>query len=442
MGAVVPTRRLLLLAGFGPVLSVAVLFVDLSLWFVGLGYICAIIFVAIYDARTGLARRHLKIDPEPPSVLHVGETGSLGLRIAATGRGASAFVEILCDADERVEKPAPANIQLDTEGNGELTVPLRPVRRGTAHIESIWCRWEGPFGLTLRTSRQKVDLEIPVLPNIPAVQRAALLLDRRGARAGDKPQLMAGAGSEFDALREYVAGLDRRSIDWKHSARHWKLISKEYKTEQNHNVVLAIDCGHVMREPIASIPKVDHAINAALIVAYQALREGDRIGVFGFDAEPRVISLPRSGDKAFARIQHTLAALDYSLSEPNFTFCMTRLMGELREPSIILVISDFLDSVSAELMVESLTHLAKRHLVLFAALSDPELAATADVEPDDYSGMVRSVVAEDLIRQRNAVLTRLRRAKVDAFDAFPRQLDVQLLTRFVAIKERATFIQT
>ena len=162
-------------------------------------------------------------------------------------------------------------------------------------------------------------------------------------------------GSEFEALRDFATGLDRRSIDWKHSARYHKLIAKEYKIEQNHNLILAIDCGHVMREPVDGVPKLDHAINAALLLAYQALREGDRVGIYGFDAEPRVYLPPRAGRESFARVQRTLSELEYSLKEPNFAFSFTRLMTELRQPSIIIVLSDFLESVSAELMVENNT---------------------------------------------------------------------------------------
>ena len=73
----------------------------------------------------------------------------------------------------------------------------------------------------------------------------------RDAAAGLKAQLERGDGAEFHALREFQPGMDRRAIDWKQSARHGKLLAKEFRTERNHHMVLAIDTGRLMCEPLA-----------------------------------------------------------------------------------------------------------------------------------------------------------------------------------------------
>ena len=79
---------------------------------------------------------------------------------------------------------------------------------------------------------------------------------------GIKAQQQKGEGAEFEALREYVPGLDSRFIDWKHSARHRKLLCKEFRTERNHQVIMAFDTGYLMLEPVEGITRLDHAINA------------------------------------------------------------------------------------------------------------------------------------------------------------------------------------
>ena len=71
---------------------------------------------------------------------------------------------------------------------------------------------------------------------------------------GSKVQRQQGDGSEFDALRDYAPGMDPRSIDWKHSARHRSLLSKEFQTERNHQIVLAFDTGQLMSEHLGAIP--------------------------------------------------------------------------------------------------------------------------------------------------------------------------------------------
>jgi uncharacterized protein (DUF58 family) len=85
---------------------------------------------------------------------------------------------------------------------------------------------------------------------------------------GLKVERFLGDGSEFEALREFVPGLDHRAIDWKASARHRKLLCQEFRAERNHQVVLAVDGGQLMAEPVGGVPKLDHAINAAILLGW------------------------------------------------------------------------------------------------------------------------------------------------------------------------------
>ncbi len=82
-------------------------------------------------------------------------------------------------------------------------------------------------------------------------------------------------------------GLDSRFIDWKHSARHRKLLCKEFRTERNHQIVMAFDTGYLMLEPVDGITRLDHAINAGLMLAWVSLQGGDLVGTYGFDAAVR-----------------------------------------------------------------------------------------------------------------------------------------------------------
>ena len=84
------------------------------------------------------------------------------------------------------------------------------------------------------TRRITLDRAIDVLPNVRGVQSAALQFFAREAIFGIKVQPQKGEGTEFEALRDYAPGLDNRFIDWKHSARHRKLVCKEFRTERNH----------------------------------------------------------------------------------------------------------------------------------------------------------------------------------------------------------------
>jgi uncharacterized protein (DUF58 family) len=304
----------------------------------------------------------------------------------------------------------------------------------------LWLRWTGPYGLMRIQSKLPLEAKLRVVPNIRAVRAAAIALMRQDSSFGIKDQRQLGDGSEFDALRDYQPGFDRRAIDWKHSARHRRLVCKEFRSERNHQIILALDTGHLMREPIGGIPRLDHAINAALLLSYASLKGGDRVGLYGFDARVRLQATPVGGVDRFPRLQRMTAELDYAAEETNFTLGLTLLAQQLQRRSLIVLFTDFVDTVTAELMVENLGRLSGRHLVLFVTLQDPELKALVEAAPDSIPGsmdaVARSVVADELRKERMVVFERLRRLGVQCLEAPYNRVGTDLINRYLAIKQR------
>jgi uncharacterized protein (DUF58 family) len=288
----------------------------------------------------------------------------------------------------------------------------------------------------VRQRVQPLDLDIPVVPNVRAVRDVALRLTTIDAPFGIKAQKQQGDGSEFDALRDYVPGLDRRSIDWKHSARHRALVCKEFRTERNHQIVLAFDTGHLMSEPMVGIPKLDHAINAGLMLTYMSLRGGDRVGLFGFDAIVRHATAPVGGMHNFWRLQQASSQLSYCQDETNFTLGLTNLLGRLNRRSLVILMTEFVDTVTAELMVDNLKRLSGRHLVIFVTLRDTDLSETVDADPHAFSDVARAVIADDFVRERTIVLERLRRLGVHCIDAPAEAISMELVNRYLLIKRQ------
>ena len=445
-----PTTRLLMLLAAGPVVATLLVLLDDRLWILAAALIAAVLLLAVADGFMGLRPDQLNVGVRPPATLPVGlapdpdraaephaESAALRLEFSAPPTGGRPQIEGLLDVNDLLEPPPSFTFRLKEDGRIAFDAPLSPRRRGEARVERLWLRWTGPLGLSWNGKVAPLDIVIPAIPDIRGVRRAAIELDRRSALYGLKPQTMGGDGAEFDALRDYHPGMDRRGVDWKRSAKHRKLLVKEFQAERNHNIVLAIDSGYLMREPLMGAPKLDHAVNAALTLAYQGLAEGDRVGVFGFDAQVRLFHPPRPGKSAFPALQKALSTLDYAVEETNFTLGLTRLAQSLDRRSIIILMTDFLDTVAAELMIETLAHLSSRHLIVFAALKDAELERKAFGPPEDATELARAVAAAELLRERRLVLSRLRHLGVDAIDVTPADLDSALLSRFLRARRRS-----
>lgn len=431
-----PTLRAVALFALGLPVALLPALVDARLWTLWLAFVVVAVVVTAADAALGLPRRRLAVAVDVPGTLYIGEADPMEVRLSAAGWPRAMHAELLTELGERLVPQPLRRVRVPPGQPGATHVRLAPRRRGTARIHAVWIRWRGPLGLVERSVRHALDREVAVVPNIRAVRSAAIQLHTHHTLPGLKAQRFVGAGSEFDALTEYRRGLDPRAMDWKASARHRKLVCREFRAERNHQVVLAFDTGHLMGEPVEGVPKLDHAINSGLLLAYYSLRAGDRVGLLAFDDQVRRYIEPRGGVRAIHALQQRISDIEYGEAETNFTLGLTHLVGRLKRRSLVVVLTDFVDTVTAELMVDNIGRLSRRHVVVFVSLADPTLHAETRARPVDLHAMHRAVVAEDLLQERRRVVVGLQRRGVFCIDAPPGGVSSQLINRYLEIKRR------
>jgi len=430
-----PTRRAIVAMALGAPLALAVALIQPSYWIVAVAWAAMILAACLADAVLSAPRDRTSLSVQAPGSLPTAGRGAMTLRVAFERR-APMRVEVSAETGARLASAperAGATVQ---SGEAEAAFDLTPVRRGEGTLERIWARWQGPLGLVWKQVSERPDQTVAITPNVAAVKDEAIRLFARDALFGLKAQLETGEGSEFHALRELTQGMDRRAVDWKRSARHGKLLAKEFRTERNHPVIFAIDTGRLMCEPLLGVPRIDLAINAALLMAFVSLKLGDRVGFFGFDARPHLFSGPTSGAHAFPILQRLAARLDYSTEETNYTLGLTQLGAALERRSLIVVFTDFADTTSAELMLENVGRLLKRHLVLFVVFRDEELESITRREPIDPEAVSRAVTAEALLRERDLVIARLIRMGAHIVDAPSAAIGPALLSAYIDLKRR------
>ncbi|NSX53294.1 DUF58 domain-containing protein [Sulfitobacter sp. 1151] len=377
-------------------------------------------------------RGRVPVEAGAPTELFVGETGHLSLRVYRSAYGLGARVPWPRGLD------GPSDIEFETaeDGSGIANVPMRAVRRGVCTISHIWLRWPSRLQLLEFTPKMKVDLSVGVVPNIRPVQSGEITTHVQSTLYGVKENRLVGEGSEFHQLREFVQGMDIRSIDWKRSARYQTLMAKDMQSERNHHVIIALDNGHLMREEIGGLPKIDHAVNAGLAVAWAAAIGGDQVGLYAFDARPRIFTPPEPGRLAFARLRSRTAELEYMSVESNHTLAMAELNARTPRRSLIVVFSDFVDTTTAELLVENVSVLAKRHVIIFVALRDPDLVAMANAAPDTLDDVATLVSAGQMQNERQLVMEKLNRLGVTVIDSDPKAVTAKLISTYLDIKAR------
>ena len=387
------------------------------------------------DALLSPRRRGLRWELFTPEVLYIGRAEALALSVTIpSSRPLVCEVSLELSADLAPQGNAHGHISAEAF---EFEWDLVPRRRGTVEVEWATIKFTSPFGLWDWFVEVPLECELPVLPDLPAVQATAIRFFSDPAfRAGLKIERYKGDGTEFEALRDFAVGDDQRAIDWKASARHRSLLARQYRAERNHQICIAVDTGHLMSEPIEGIPKLDHALNAGLLLAYVCLASGDRVGFFSFDSKPGPGLPPAGGMNTMAALKQVTTTLDYSTDETNFTLGLTSLAQRLKRRSLIILLTDFVDTVTAELMMENIGRISRRHLIVFVSLRDPLLQEELRHPPTTVESLNRSVVARDFLRAREVVHGRLRTAGVHPLDVVPSQVGPELINRYLDIKRR------
>jgi len=248
-----PTRAAVFAAALGlPVTLLLALFVP-DLWLIGAAWVAAILGLMGLDVLLSASIKRMEPDIDAPSSGYIGKDYDLRVTTEfGTGIQPRSPEQRLSANDRLTIQPIIA--QAGVGDGGMLSLfSLRTELRGMAVLERIWTRWQGPLGLVWRQRIDPLDQEIPVTSDTQMVRDTAAEIFTKDANIGQKLQRLRGEGTEFDGLTEWLPGMDNRSIDWKHSARHGTLLSREFRTERNHNIVFAFDTGHLMAEEVENV---------------------------------------------------------------------------------------------------------------------------------------------------------------------------------------------
>lgn len=319
---------------------------------------------------------------------------------------------------------------------GQLATTFRVPVRGKHEFGPIWLRLTGSLGMLEGQQPLPCTGAVRVFPEIfssahdLSQQRAEdiRLLDKL------KQAKLRGAGSEFESLDEYREGDDPRRIDWRSTARVGRPIVRHFQIERHRDVMIVVDTGRLMGADATQGTKLDCAVDGALMLARVALIGGDRCGVAVFDDRVKSYIPPRAGVGALRTIVEALYDLDSKFREPDFGLMFATLQSRQQKRALVVVLSDLIDLDTTERYRSSLAVLARRHLVLFAALQTPYLVNLPRTPVDDAVEGARAAVAFRTLLERERALTGLRRGGIHVLDVTPNELTVPLVNRFIELR--------
>lgn len=328
-------------------------------------------------------------------------------------------------------------LALPPRGRAEMEYVLTPSRRGRFSFDAVYFQASSRLGLWSRTLRAPLPDEIQVYPNLRQMDDFAILsrcdrLNLLGVRRIRKP----GQEDDFERLRDYTLDDDYRHIDWRSTARRNQLIVREFRSTRRQRLMLALDAGRMMSsETEDGVTLFDHSLNAALLLAFVALRQGDEVGLLCFSDAVHGLAPPAGGAGQMNRLLHVMYDQFPRLVESRPREAMLQLRRLRQRRSLVVWFSNLADEAAAARLQAAHDLVAARHLSLGVFLREPRLfdalrGAAVDAEP------ARAAAAASLIHWRWSVLCGLRRRGALVLDAAPDELAPALVNQYLEIKAR------
>jgi uncharacterized protein (DUF58 family) len=367
----------------------------------------------------------------------VGRDAALVLELANPSDRA-AIVDVIDELPASLvpSEPRDAGIRIPGRGSVTLTHAIRPSERGVVALGPVVVFQRSPLGLWQRRRLAGVGDALRAYPDASRYLRTDALRPRRVlAELGVRRARERGEGMEFESLRDYVVGDDVRRVDWAATARRGRPVTRLFQHERNRIVVIAVDTSRLMGSIVDGRTKLDHAIDAALALAYGAVEFGDRVGMLTFDDDVRGVlePAPRRHIGPFVEL---LSTVQPRLVEASYVALARRLAAGRQRRALVVVLSDFVDTESATI-AEPLAVLAGRHRVLFTAVRDRIYRGLAPAPDDDALALYRRVALDELLVDREQMLARLRQAGLQTLDLAPEKITAALLNRYLAIRHAA-----
>jgi uncharacterized protein (DUF58 family) len=379
----------------------------------------------------------------PVSRLRITRSGSTGCRLGTEAEvhlsvvnvGARRMRGLLRDAWVPSAGATPKVQQLDVPAGERriLTTQLRPTRRGDRYPVRITVRSVGPLGVAARQGAHVVPWRLRVQP--PFTSRK--FLPERLARLRQLDGLVAarvrGQGTEFDTLRDYVDGDDVRSIDWRATARRSEVVVRTWRPERDRRLLLVLDTSRTSAGRVGDIPRLDAALDAALLLTALATRAGDRVDLLAMDRELRAAVQDVGRNEVLPRVVDAMAGLEPALVESDGRRLVAEVLRRARRRSLVVLFTTLDRPALEEGLLPSLASLTNRHTVVLASVGDPRVAQMV-LARSEISAVYDAAAAERHGEERRRTTSLLRSRGVEVVDAPPESFAPAVADAYLALK--------
>lgn len=389
----------------------------------------AVLLLIAVDAALAASPKALVLSRQVPAAGRLGEDLPVSLLVENPGRRRLRGVVRDAWPPSAGLQPATSRVDVPAGERRRLSAVLTPTRRGDRMPVSVTVRAEGPLRLAARQRQRQVPGRVRVLPPFRSRRHLPEKMARLRIVEGMVEIRGPGRGTEFDSLREYVPGDDVRTVDWRASARRQTLAVRVFRPERDRRLVIVLDTGRTSAARVGDEPRLDAALDAALLLAALAAKAGDRVDLLAYDTMPR--ALVQRG--TIASFSQAMAGLEPALLEVDHAGLVSQVMRLSTRRCLVVLLTDLVPPVIEEGLLPSLGPLLSRHQLLVGAVTDPRVHALADSR-GEAAVLYGAAAAERTAAERARVAALLRGRGPEVVEAPPGRYASAVSDAYLALK--------
>jgi uncharacterized protein (DUF58 family) len=318
-----------------------------------------------------------------------------------------------------------------------ISYQLKPTKRGEYEFGQTRLYVQSPIGLLNRRFNVGVYKTVPVYPSFLKLRQYELLaISNRLTEIGLKKIRRIGHSMEFDQVKNYVAGDDYRTINWKATARKGDLMVNSYTDEKAQHIYCVIDKSRAMKMPFDGLSLLDYAINASLILSSVALVKEDKAGLITIaEKTGSIVPADRKPTQLNRIMDHNKNHKTRYLETDMESLYMT-VRATLKQRSLVVFFTNFESMSALERQLPFLKRIAKFHLLLIVFFENTTLKALSQEPAIDVEGIYIKTIAEKFAYEKKLMVKELAKHGILSLLTAPQDLTVNVVNEYLALKAR------
>jgi uncharacterized protein (DUF58 family) len=329
-------------------------------------------------------------------------------------------------------------INLEQGENYKFEYSLRPVDRGEYYFGNLLVFVSSPLRIFIKRyvfcDENKL---VKVYPSYIQMKKYEFLaLNNRLYEYGLKKIRRLGHTMEFEQIKKYVPGDDIRTINWKTTAKHAKLMVNEYQDEKSQPIYSLIDTGRIMKMPFEGLKLLDYAINSVLAFSNIILLKKDKAGLIEFGKKVEHFLLASNVKSRLSIINETLYNIDSDFVDSDFSYLYTFVRRNISQRSLLILYTNFEHKSSLKRQMIYLKALAKKHLLVVIIFENTELDELVSKKVEDLQGVYHKTIAEKFVYDKRLIVKELQLNGIHTILTKPENLTVNVINMYLEFKSR------